>query len=78
MNPTRNVAAPRGMRARHRHSRPWIRWAALVASLAFNGCSAYGFGPHVTIIAFQLKETGVDYGPGDIDEKRAGSIPLHP
>ena len=30
------------------------------------------------IIAFQLKESGVEYGPGDIDEKRAGSIPLHP
>jgi hypothetical protein len=30
------------------------------------------------IIAFHLKESGVEHGPGDIDEKRAGSIPLHP
>ncbi len=30
------------------------------------------------VVAFQLKESGVDYGKGDVDEKRAGSLPLRP
>lgn len=171
MDTTRNVAAPRGMRARLRHFLPFIRWAPLLAPLALaNGCSSYGFGARVSdepppeaaapktqiergeqlfadscagchgdrgeglegrpaiagkgalpldppegaksrtaqfktaldlfqflksdmppiapgslsdeqyfaIVAFQLKESGVDYGKGDIDEKRAASIPLRP